>query len=136
MKGMKSNDNFFFRPTAKAILDCGISGCRRAGERGWVSCERIHAVEFCILSLAACGLKQHPLPTATPTIRKSVREREREKESKTNIEKVHAGGRSLFLLAAFIGGFSVQKKSEGARERKRENEKRGSEKERQNGSVE
>jgi len=60
----------FFRPATETISVCGDSGHRRANggkERsrkgGWVSCERIHAVEFCILSLAACGLKQHP-PTS------------------------------------------------------------------------
>jgi len=85
----------------------------RERERGWVSYERIHAVEFCILSLAACGLKQHPQPTATPATRQSIqekqreRERERERECEKEIgERARAGGRSLFLLATFIGGLS------------------------------
>jgi len=64
--GNKSNDNFF---SSSDRNDFGVWGFGtstsgwREGEsrkRGWVSCERIHAVEFCILSLAACGLKQHP----------------------------------------------------------------------------
>lgn len=99
---------------------------KRRGGRGR-GCERIHAVEFCILSLAACGLKQHPLPTATgnPHYAKELtrdRETERKREKKTERGKREwrecvTGGRSLFLLAAFIGGLSTRekKRSEGMR---------------------
>ncbi|TGZ52614.1 hypothetical protein DBV15_07105 [Temnothorax longispinosus] len=78
-EGIKSNDNFF-SPSGRN--ECGDLGTSNAGRKGgWVSCERIHAVVFCILSLAACGLKQHP-----PTHRNShyVKEctRERENEEK------------------------------------------------------
>lgn len=94
---------------------------KREGGRGR-GCERIHAVEFCILSLAACGLKQHPLPTTTgnPHYAKELtRDRETERDTEQGKRRWRGcvtGGRSLFLLAAFIGGLSARgKKSEGAR---------------------
>lgn len=38
--------------------------------------------------------------------------RDEERGEDERVGKVHASGRSLFLLAAFIGGLSVQKKKE------------------------
>lgn len=82
MGGIKSNDSFFFQ-RQKRSRSVGGSGRRQADgkEGGRVSTERIHAVEFCILSLAACGLKQHP-----PTHRNSryVKECTRERENEEN----------------------------------------------------
>lgn len=113
---MKSNDNFF-HPTAKAILEYGISpvdGRERERERGWVSCERIHAVEFCILLLAACGLKQHPLPTATPTMQKNERDRGKEKERKRREKRKR---REYMRVAARY--FYWPRLSEGSRYKKK-----------------
>lgn len=133
-EGDEIERQFFFSPDSKSdpgLRDFGMwtGGRERLGElrkdtRGGVLYPLVGGLRFKATS-----------PThRNPHLCERVYARKREKESKTNIEKVHAGGRSLFLLAAFIGGFSVQKKKRGRRREKKR--KRGSEKERQNGSVE
>jgi len=64
--------------------------------------------------------------------REKKREREKERERRW-VRKVRAGGRSLFLLAAFIGGLSVQKKARVAERIAAKNEK-AKEKEREQGA--
>lgn len=91
----------FFHPMAEAISECGgvRDVDRRVGiEGGRVSCERIHAVEFCILSLAACGLKQHP-PTHRNSRYAKECTREREKEGEEDGEEGTCG----WPLVIFIG---------------------------------
>lgn len=143
--GNKIEWQFFFCPAAETIRECGTSTDGwREGERerkgGWVSCERIHTVEFCILSLAACGLKQHP-PTHRNSHYAKECTREREDEGWRERRRWTGGeGTCEWPLVIFIG--RVYRRALGTKKKGKKSEGRetsgsvkrgGNERERENG---